>query len=216
MIRGMTSRHTILTALLSVWLSLGLTAPVRAQSLIALQSTPTLKVFVYGFPRLSPSVVQDAEREATRMLRTVSIEWKWINCTSRVLSESCLSPQLPADLTIRFLPKALPEASVRALGAAASSADYATAFIFYDRILALRTHTHLLPPMLGRVLAHEITHLLSPQEHHTGFGLMRRQWSADDLLFTSSACLGLSAKSVQIMHREALRRMGIADGALQK
>jgi hypothetical protein len=149
------------------------------------------------------------------MLRAVSIEWKWINCTSRVLSESCPSPQLRTDLTIRFLPKALPQASVRALGAAASSADYATAFIFYDRILALRTHTHLLPPMLGRVLAHEITHLLLPQEDHTGFGLMRSQWSADDLLFTSTACLGLSARPFSSCIGRALRRMGTADGALQ-
>jgi hypothetical protein len=149
------------------------------------------------------------------MLRAVSIEWKWINCTSRVLSESCLSSQLPTDLTIRFLPKALPQASVRALGAADSSADYATAFIFYDRILALRTHTHLLPPMLGRVLAHEITHLLLPQEGHAGVGLMRSQWSADDLHFTSTTCLGLSARSVQFMHTEALRRMTTVDGALQ-
>jgi hypothetical protein len=101
----------------------------------------------------------------------------------------------------------LPQASARALGISGSSAEYATAFIFCDRILALRTHTHLLPAMLGRVLAHEIRHLLLPQANHTGFGLMRSQWNADDLLFTSVACLGLSGRSVQLMHREVLRRM---------
>jgi hypothetical protein len=215
MIRAMTCRETILLASLAIWFSLALTADSNAQPLLALQSTPKLNVFVYGFLGLSPSVIQGAETEAARMLGRVPIELKWIDCTSRVLPESCWSPQVPTDLIIRFLPKALPQASARALGIAGSSADYATAFIFYDRILALRTHMHLLPAMLGRVLAHEITHLLLPEEDHAGFGLMRGQWSADDLLFTSAACLGLSGRSIQFMHREALRRMGTANGALK-
>ena len=215
MIHGMKCRETILLASFSIGFSLALTAGSSAQSLIALQSTPKLNVFMYGFPALSPSVVQGAEAEAGRMLRRVPIELKWIDCTSRVPPESCRSPQVPTNLIVRFLPKALPQASARALGIAGTSADHATAFIFYDRILAVRTHTNLLPAMLGRVLAHEITHLLLPEEDHAGFGLMRDQWSADDLRFTSTACLGLSAQSVQSMHREALRRTGTADSALK-
>ena len=116
---------------------------------------------------------------------------------------------------LRFLPKALPQASTSALGMAASSPGYAAAFIFYDRILAFRTHTRLVPAMLGRVLAHEITHILLPQEHHAAFGLMRGQWTADDLHITSTACLGLSARSLQFMHREVLRRINLPQGALQ-
>ena len=215
MIQGMKRRETILLASLSIWFCLALTAASNAQSLIALQSTPKLNVFVYGFPTLSQSVVRGAETEAVRMLGPVPIGLKWIDCTSRVPPESCRSPQVPTHLIVRFLPKALPQASSRALGIAGASADYATAFIFYDRILALRTHKNLLPAMLGRVLAHEITHVLLPEEDHAAFGLMRGQWSADDLLFTSSACLGLSAKSVQFMHREALRRMVTVEGALK-
>jgi hypothetical protein len=182
---------------------------------IALQSSPRLNVFIYGFPALSPSVVQGAETEAMRMLGPVSIELKWVNCTSRVPAESCQAPQVPTDLIVRFLPKALPRASASALGIAGIAADYATAFIFYDRILALRTHKAFLPAMLGRVLAHEITHLLVPEQGHSGFGLMRGQWSADDLLFTSTACRGLPRQSVQFMQKEALRRMGITDGVLR-
>jgi hypothetical protein len=101
----------------------------------------------------------------------------------------------------------LPQASARTLGIAGSSAEYATAFLFYDRILALRTPTRPIPTMLGRVMAHEIVHLLLPEEEHTQLGLMRGKWSADDLQISSTACLGLSARSVQCLHREALRRV---------
>jgi hypothetical protein len=216
MIPGMACRETILVAPLSVWFFLALNAPGNAKSLLARQNTPALKVFVYGFPGLSPAVVQGAETEAARMLGPVPLELEWVNCTSRVLSESCRSRQVPTDLTIRLLRKALPQASASALGIAGSSADYATAFIFYDRILALRTHTQLLPAMLGRVLAHELTHLLLPQEDHAGFGLMRRQWSAEDLRITSAACLGLSTRSVQLMYRETLRRVSTPHGTLER
>jgi hypothetical protein len=215
MIQHMTCRETILIAPLSLWFSLALAAAGNSQSLLAPQSTPTLKVFVYSFPKLSHSVIQGAESEAERMLRPVRIDLNWIDCTSRVLPASCWSPQVATDLIIRFLPKALPQASATALGISGSSADYATAFIFYERILAQRTHTHLLPAMLGRVLAHEITHLLLPQEDHSEFGLMRGHWRADDLRVTSAASLGLPARSVQFMYREALRRMGTTDVALK-
>jgi hypothetical protein len=110
------------------------------------------------------------------------------------------------NLTVRFLPKALPQASGSALGIADPSDNYAAAFLFYDRILALRTEKRLLFPMFGRVLAHEITHLLLPNEAHSDSGLMRGQWNTADLTVTSTACLGLSARSGQLMYQEALRR----------
>jgi hypothetical protein len=216
MIHGMTYRQAILFAPVSIWFSLGLTAPGNAQSRLAPQSTPKLRVFVSTFPRLSASILQGAESEAARMLRPAQIELQWIDCNSRTVPTSCQLPPLPTDLIVRFLPMALPQASARAIGVAESSADYATAFIFYDRVLALRTHTRPLPAMLGRVLAHEITHLLLPHENHSAFGLMRGEWSIDDLKFTSSACLGLSARSAQFMHREVLRRMSTAHAATGK
>jgi hypothetical protein len=149
------------------------------------------------------------------MLRPAQIELKWIDCTSRLLSASCLAPQVPTDVIIRFLPRALPQASANALGMASFSADYAAALIFYDRILALRTHRRLLPAMLGRVMAHEITHLVLPEEGHSHAGLMRAMWSTGDLDLTSNACPSLSARAVQLMRSEVLRRMGIAPGHLQ-
>jgi hypothetical protein len=210
MIHDMTYRQAILFAPVSIWFSLGLSAPGNAHSRLAPQSTPKLRVFVSGFPHLSASVLQDAESEAVRLLRPAQIQLQWIDCNSRTGPASCQLPLAQTDLVVRFLPKALPQASARALGLAECSTGYATAFIFYDRVLALRTHTRPLSAMLGRVLAHEITHLLLPHENHSALGLMRSEWSIDDLHITSSACLGLSARAVQFMHEEALRRMSSA------
>jgi hypothetical protein len=212
----MMCREMILVASLSFCLSLELSASGNTQASIALQSTPELKVFVYGFSGLSRSVVQGAEAEAASILGGVPIQLQWINCTSHVLPAPCQLPQAPSDLIVRFLPKALPQASARALGIAGSLGDLATAFIFYDRILALRSHTRMLSPMIGRVLAHEITHLLIPEEKHTNVGLMRGQWSMDDLNLTSEACRSLPSRSVHLIHGEALRKMGFAPIILDK
>lgn len=211
MIHGMNGRTLLFfVAPLTLWSSLAPSASTSAQTGIGLQFTPTVKVFVYGFPGLSPTVLQGAEAEATRLLRHLPIRLEYVDCTMRVLPVWCSTPQMPIDLVIRFLPKALPQVSAKTLGIAGSSAEYATAFLFYDRLLALRTQKRSLPVILGRVMAHEIVHLLLPWEGHAQMGLMRAQWSVDDLQVSSTACLGLSPRSVQLLHREALRRGRVA------
>lgn len=213
MIHGMYCRKMTLVASLSVLFSLALNASAKGHPRLGFQSTPTLEVFVYGFPGLSTSLLQEAEAETDRILTPVSIRLDWINCISRTATPQCFLPQLATDITVRFLPKALPQAAATALGFANSSADSAAAFLFYDRIAALRTERRLLFPMFGRVLAHEITHLLLPNEAHSDSGLMRGLWSTSDLTVTSTACLFLSARSVQLMYGEALRRVRIKDRA---
>ena len=62
----------------------------------------------------------------------------------------------------------------------------------------------------GRVMAHEITHLLLGTQGHSDLGLMRGHWNTDDLRIASSACLGLPMRSVEVIQKEALRRVLIA------
>lgn len=161
---------------------------------------------VYGFQGLSGWVLQTAEREAALTLRPAPITLKWIDCTPETAAVRCMSPQAQTDLIVRFIPKALPSASTNALGVAGSSGGYATAFIFFGRVLNLRTQERSVPVILGRVLAHEIVHLLLPREDHSHSGLMRGKWSADDLSLSSSAWFGLPARLRSLLEQEALRR----------
>jgi hypothetical protein len=224
MIHGMMylekSASAVISFMVSVAALLSDNGPVIAKPTakfsLALQSTPELNVRVFSFPGLSPWVLQAAESEAARMLRSLPAELKWIDCISRVLPAACMSPQLPTDLIVRFVAKALPNVSPKALGITDSSDSYAAAFIFFDRVVALRTHTRLVPVMLGRVMAHEIAHLLLPQQNHSDLGLMRGQWAEEDLRITSSTCLGLPRRSLHLMQNEAQRRVLNARGRVEK
>jgi hypothetical protein len=162
-------------------------AKAASASSSADRPTPKINVRIYSFPGLSPWVRHGAEIEAERLLRPVVIQLNWIDCTTRVVTGSCMSPPLATDLIVRFIAKELPQASTHALGITDSSDRDAAAFIFYDRALALRTHTRPLPMILGRVLAHEIMHLLLPEQGHSDVGLMRSQWTVDDLSIAGSA-----------------------------
>lgn len=213
MIYGMRCRQKLLPAIplvVSLAAFLSESTPLMARDAIdgspGDQSTGVLRVRVYSFRGLSPWMLRAAETEATRMLRPVAIQLNWTDCSSRAVSAPCLLSGQSTDLIVRFLAEALPKASPSALGIAGSSGEGAVAFIFYDRLRAMRTHGRLLPLMLGRVMAHEITHLLLPEEDHSDLGLMRGQWATDDLRITSSACLGLPLRSVELMQREVLRR----------
>jgi hypothetical protein len=56
------------------------------------------------------------------------------------------------------------------------------AYVFYDRVrnLSVRYEDHR-GGVLGHVIAHEIGHLLLPRGTHSETGLMRADWSRDDL-----------------------------------
>jgi hypothetical protein len=208
MLNGMLSRYGSKFAALCVILPAGsLTAGTTAGFSQAGQSIPELNIRVYGFPGLSAGVLRGAYFEASRMLRRVSIGLRWVDCTAAALSIDCTTPDLPSVLPVHVLAKAFPSASPGALGLAAWSDDEGAAFLFYDRVVARRSQTAGLGSILGRVMAHEIAHLLLPQQPHSEIGLMRGQWSADDLRNSSFACLRLPEGSVFLMQKEARRRV---------
>lgn len=183
---------------------------------LGIQSTPELDVLVHSSQGLPYWVIEGAEAEASRIFQPARIGLKWIDCTCRMAPAACKSRQTSSDLVIRFVPKALPPASATALAMTLRSPDHGAAFIFYDRIAALQTSTSLLQTMLGRVLAHEITHLLLPAEEHSTYGLMRAHWRPEDLFFASTACGNLSAPLIQLLQREALRRTHAKNHAMGK
>ena len=106
---------------------------------------------------------------------------------------SCAAPPVPGELIVRLArgenlagsTRLSPTQAARALGN--SLIDTATgqgtlATVFVDRIKALAHHAHADRwAMTGRVMAHEIGHLLLGTAAHSATGLMREIWTAAEL-----------------------------------
>jgi hypothetical protein len=166
------------------------------------QSTPAINVSVCSFHGLPSWVLEGAESEAARIFRQAAITMKWLDCDPEKDSVSRELAASPAELLVRVVPHALSPASKTALAMAFPfPGSTGTAFIFYDRVVAMQTSGSLLQTMLGRVVVHEIIHLLLPGQEHSRSGLMRRDWSQEDLRFSCRTVEILSSDLVVRLHR---------------
>jgi hypothetical protein len=136
--------------LMNVWLA---QVPLQSQKLKlpAESNDPQLTVRIYTSLKAPSWLLQGAKTEAARAFKPTKVQINWVDCTSAPLRPACEGDSSRL-LTVRILPKALPQASKYALGAAIWSGDSATAFIFYDRVFGLGTHTMLVQIILSAPL----------------------------------------------------------------
>jgi hypothetical protein len=188
-----------------------LLAETRAISAPEATAPSQLTVRLYGFAGISPSTIAMAEKEADWMLRDVHVRLNWLNCIPPMPPGSCLSEESPGDLMVRILAKAPGQTNSPALGMT-SWGSGASALVFYDRVTMLQRYRKQAASILGRVLAHEIVHLLVPLEPHSDVGLMRSQWSPEDLDALSGGGLRLSSHLTKEAQRSILQRVVQAHG----
>ena len=168
--------------------------------------SPMLTVRIYKYAPTTGAVLASAAAEAALVLRSAGLRLNWLDCYSPEPSTACASSDRPDFITVRLLPVALPEASQDGLGMAMSSASGSSAALFYDRAIALRRPGLFVSQILGRAMAHELIHVLVPGESHSHFGLMRAQWTSTDTRIGNLPCLGLSQRTVELLHKEVVRR----------
>jgi hypothetical protein len=190
-------------------------SPVQAQPVVTESRTatsqdeensPRLTIRVHRIAPLSIGTLVSAEAEAARILRSTHLRLTWVNCPAPTTSASCAVPEQPSSLSLRVFTNAFPQAPTNALGMVAASPYGNCAFLFYDRIVACHTFRGLIFQVLGRVIAHEIVHLLLPSSCHSASGLMTARWFTEDLQFDRQSDLRLSTRWIELIREEALRR----------
>lgn len=145
-----------------------------------------LVVRVYDMIGLMPRFVSHAVADAGRILRRANVDAKWRTCTrGDGGAPSCAAPDHGRALVIRLVRSPAEDPNPRALGRALIdplTASGTLATVFVDRIEALARAGRADPARVtGRVIAHEIGHLLLGADTHTDSGLMRGLWTLKDL-----------------------------------
>ena len=129
-------------------------------------------------------------REMTRSIfGRVGIDAVWRDCEAiaRINPSStvCAHPQRPEEIVVRIVRSPAGWTGTNVLGfssvvVAASSSSLATVLADRVGLVAARTQSAS-GKLLGRVIAHEMGHLLLATNRHGGSGLMRADWHDDEI-----------------------------------
>ena len=174
----------VLAAMLAGHVLLGLTA---AHAAVIVDS---LLVRVYDTAGLPSADRKRAFARAGGILARVEIDAAWLECPAGAFTRSspvCGAPPAPGELVVRLV-RATPEADrqhPRALGYSLVDTGTGTgtlATVFVDRVDRLAQHGRAdRAAVLGRAIAHEIGHLILGTNGHSGQGLMREHWTAEEI-----------------------------------
>ncbi len=154
-----------------------------------------MNVRVTDQAHVAPRELADAEAQATAAYRAAGIDMVW-----SLASQEPEAKQGAVDVRVVIVSRELTNRLCRADGlndkamgiavSGATSAQGRIAYIFYDRIVQnATTNRTLVARVLGRVLAHEVGHLLLGLNRHSDQGLMQPNWNAGESLvqtFTAS------------------------------
>lgn len=183
-------RSSFRRAAIAAMVMLGLNGPGRAA--LADSAGLTLQVRIDDRAAVSDAILRSAKAVATRIYWNIDVSLVWIEPAAaaphaRAGRETRIVPDDTATLRIIIVAPGLAErihADPKALGVAADDARQSghVAYVFYDRVrmLSARYEQHG-GAILGHVMAHELGHLLLPYDTHAESGLMRVDWSREDL-----------------------------------
>ena len=170
----------------------------------------TLTVRVYNSASITPAEILAARAAADAILRDAGLNVMFRHCGWPVSadrpSDPCDTPLKPSEVVVRVIPA--PPFST-SLHPEAYGLTYVVrdtnrgwlATVFSDRVDQAAARVGIdAGTLLGRVMAHEVGHLLLGTDYHGDSGVMRAEWP--------DAMLSRSAEAWRFSMREAARIQG--------
>jgi hypothetical protein len=159
-----------------------------------------------------------ATATAAAILATADVSLHWAHCHAGAPSDArCARPLEPGELVLRLTRVDRPASRVApllSLGEALVTARGGTpalATVHLDRVDGLARFSGAdAIVLLGRAVAHELTHLLTTDSRHATTGLMRPVWLAAELAREHPADWTLDAASVSAVRARTAASMTLA------
>jgi hypothetical protein len=171
---------------MNVWRALTISAMVAGTSAGETPSDPQDEVRVCLSPGSNTQVFR-AEETASQIFARIGVKLDW-----RSDRRSCAPPNRGIVVTLSeqtdpaFHPGSL---------AYAFPYEQVTIVVFYDRVKAARV-----PPLMGYVLVHEITHILEGANDHAKEGIMKSRWDERDYAEMRRERLTFTGRDVMLIH----------------
>src|SRR5688500_9763944 len=129
---------------------------------------------------------------AREILARAEIDAEWLDCPARGVKAAwaCAAPLGWSELVVRLSRAPARDGNAKALGSSVIDArtgvgTFATVYVDRVEVVAQQGRTDV-STMIGRLMAHEVGHLLLGTNDHTNSGLMRELWTLAELTRNSA------------------------------
>jgi hypothetical protein len=171
-----------------------------------------LVVRVYDTTGMSASKLELARADVGQTLTAIGIEPIWRPCHAT----GCVGRPKPHEVSVRIV-KSGPASAFGSLGYSSIDIEQQAgtlATIYADRVDSLAAEAGMDGGvLLGRVIAHEIGHLLLGAPEHGRQGLMRAVWRVEELRRARSIDWVFSGQEGALMRRHLIARAALAAAA---
>jgi len=163
-----------------------------------------LTVRVYQIAGLPSALEKRALAEAKTVLRAGLVEVRWQECTGQNSSPPCDVPLGPSELLLVVREggpcQDTPATLGKALVVRRAAGVLATVNVNCVARLATAARTDV-AVLLGRVTAHELGHLVMRASRHARRGLMRPNWTLDEVRRNRAADWAFTPEDVAVMRQ---------------
>jgi len=131
---------------------------------------------IHNLAGAPPPVVLDAAREVARVYAEIDVQVDWIDAQEH-------DPTVVHVILISDETGDLRRARHTVMGATVwTTAGTPVVYVFYRRVQAIAArYTSAVSLVFACTLAHELGHVLMPDQAHSSHGLMRATWSREEL-----------------------------------
>jgi hypothetical protein len=173
-----------------------------------------ITVRVHNFAGVPGDTLSKAEEMATIILRTAGAQLLWVGCPLDAADapdySACQEPLGLRGLDLSIVPIAPSDTPEHTLGLTPMTVEgerASLADIFYNRVTEQADATRQsLSLTLGHAVAHEIGHVLLRTSLHSSNGIMRAEWTAEDLLLAAQGQLLFTPEESERIRAETLFR----------
>jgi len=175
-----------------------------------MEQKPRITILIQNHTRASHTVLAGAERTATRIFERAGVQVSWVECP---VEPSAVNAQAQCQKASNDNNVQLHLVSAHVKGDSRScvwgSASYPNvARVYYADVTSFAVEYQLgMASVLGFVIAHEIGHVLLGPNSHYGIGIMRPQWSFEQVRQGLMGVLCFTHEQSERIRAEVTRRV---------